>query len=245
MNSNVKYRALAIVAIILICVYGIIGLPTSKAELVANWEKNIRLGLDLKGGSQLMLQVQLQDAFKATADQIMQKLKEELPKAGIPYTEMGRNDPQTLADADKIQIDVKGVDPTKAANFRQIVQENWGRTWILTTVSSTDYRLTIQQTEALKLRADTLTQSIATIDKKINGLGLSESTVQQRGGSASDAEILVQLPGVDDPARVRQLLKTQAVLELREVKSGPFGSDADARASKGGILGLDEQVVRG
>src|SRR5579872_4974436 len=245
MNSNVKYRALAIVAIILICVYGIIGLPTSKDELVDNWRKNIRLGLDLKGGSQLMLQVQLQDAFKATADGIIQKLREDLPKAGIQYADMSRNDPQGLADADKIQIDIKGIDVTKSTNFRQIIQENWGGTWVLTPVNSTDYRMTITQSEALKLRADTLAQSIATIDKKINGLGLSESTVQQRGGSASEAEILVQLPGVDDPARVRQLLKTQAVLELREVKSGPFGSDADARASKGGILGLDEQVVRG
>ena len=245
MTSNLRFRAISIVVIILICVYGIIGLPTSKADLAENWRKNIRLGLDLKGGSQLMLQVQLQDAFKATADQMIQKLKEELPKAGIQYVEMVRNDPQTLTDGDKIQIDIKGIDATKAGNFRQIIQENFGVGWILTPVNSTDYRMTIQATEALKLRADTLTQSIATIDKKINGLGLSESTVQQRGGSASDAEILVQLPGVDDPARVKQLLKTQAVLELREVKTGPFGSDAEARASKGGVLGLDEQVVRG
>jgi preprotein translocase subunit SecD len=245
MNNNVKYRAIAIVAIILVCVYGIIGLPTSKQEIVDNFSKNIRLGLDLKGGSQLMLQVQIQDAFKATADSVIQKLKEELPKAAIPYVEMTRNDPQTLADADKVQIDIKGVDSTKAGNFRQFFQENFSGMWILTPVNSTDYRMTMQPTEALKLRADTLTQSIATIDKKINGLGLTESTVQQRGGSASDAEILVQLPGVDDPARVRQILQTQAVLELREVKAGPFSSDADARASKGGILGLDEQVVPG
>jgi len=245
MNSNLRFRAIAIVVVILICVYGIIGLPTSKAELIANWQKNIKLGLDLKGGSQLMLQVQLQDAFKATADGIIQKLKEEMPKAGIAFTEITRNDPQTLAEADKIQIDVKGIDSTKAGNFRQLVQENWGNTWVLTSVNPTDYRLTITQSEALKLRQDTLTQSIATIDKKINGLGLSESSVQQRGGSASEAEILVQLPGVDDPARVKQLLKTQAVLELKEVKGGPFGSDAEARASKGGVLGLDEQVVRG
>ncbi len=245
MNNNVKYRAIVILAVILICVYGIIGLPTSKQEIVDNWHKNIKLGLDLRGGSQLMLQVQLQDAFKATADQVIQKLKEEMPKAGIPYVEMTRNDPQTLADADKIQVDIKGVDSTKAGNFRQLVQENFGNMWILTPVNSTDYRMTMQPSAALQLRADTLSQSIATIDKKINGLGLSESTVQQRGGSASDAEILVQLPGVDDPARVKQLLKTQAVLELREVKGGPFSSDAEARASKGGVLGLDEQVVRG
>src|SRR5580704_6952838 len=112
MTSNIKYRAIAIVVVILICVYGIIGLPTSKAELIDNWHKNIRLGLDLKGGSQLMLQVQLQDAFKAEADTVMQRLKEELPKVNVPFTEMFRNDPQTLAEANSIQIDIKGVPVT-------------------------------------------------------------------------------------------------------------------------------------
>jgi preprotein translocase subunit SecD len=96
----------------------------------------------------------------------------------------------------------------------------------------------------LKLKDDTLTQSINTIDKKINGLGLSESSVQKRGGSNSEAEILVQLPGVDDPARVKQILKTQALLELDEVKGGPFPSAEEARASKGGVLPLDSQISR-
>ncbi len=95
MKSNLKFRAIAIVVVILVCVYGIIGLPTSKAELVDNWKKNIRLGLDLKGGSQLVLQVQVQDAFKAEADRVIERLKDELSKAGIAYAEMDRNDPQT------------------------------------------------------------------------------------------------------------------------------------------------------
>ena len=63
-----------------------------------------------------------------------------------------------------------------------------------------------------------------TIEKKINGLGLAESTVQQRGRAEADSEILVQLPGVDDPARVKQILQTAAMLELYEVKDGPFSS---------------------
>ncbi len=80
--NNVKYRAIAIVVVILVCIYGIIGNraishPTSKSSH-HNWKNNIRLGLDLKGGSQLMLQVQLQDAFKAEADGVMQRLKDEL-----------------------------------------------------------------------------------------------------------------------------------------------------------------------
>jgi preprotein translocase subunit SecD len=243
MKSNVKVRALVIVGVILICVYGIIGLPTSKQELIDNWNKNIRLGLDLKGGSQLTLQVQLQDAFKAQADQVILRLKEALQKAGVPFADMGRNDPQSIADADKIEIDIKGVPSTQAGTFRQIVQENFSNDWILTPVNATDYRMTMQPTAALKLKDDTLTQSIQTIDKKINALGLSETSVQKRGGSANEAEIMVQLPGVDDPAHVKQLLKTQAVLELDEVKAGPFSSREEARASTGGILPLDEKIV--
>ena len=243
MKNNLKFRAVTIVAVILVCVYGIIGLPTSKAELSDNLKKNIRLGLDLKGGSQLMLEVQLQDAFKAEADAVILRLKDELRKASMDYTEMSHSDPQSLKEADSIQVNIKGIPATKAGDFRTIFNDNFSTSWVLTNVSPTDYRLTLQQSYALKLKADTLTQSINTIDKKINGLGLSESSVQQRGGSNAESEILVQLPGVDDPARVKQLLKTQAVLELDEVVGGPFSSAEEARASKGGVLPLGSQIL--
>ena len=242
MTNNIKVRAIVIVAVILVCVYGIIGLPTSKQELVDNWRQNIRLGLDLKGGSQLVLQVQLQDAFKADADQVIHRLQEESTKAGIA-PEFSRNNPETIDDAAKIEVDIKGVPAPQAGTFRQIVTENFGNAWILTQVNPTDYRMTMQTSYALKLNQDTLSQSIATIERKINGLGVSETSVQQRGGTAGDSEILVQLPGIDDPAHVKQILKTQAVLELDEVKGGPFGSAEDARASKGGVLPLDSQIV--
>ena len=61
MSKVPKWKAIVIIATILICLYGIIGLPKSKDELTANWNHNIRLGLDLRGGSLLVLQVQLQD----------------------------------------------------------------------------------------------------------------------------------------------------------------------------------------
>jgi preprotein translocase subunit SecD len=244
MNTNLKFRAIAIVVVILVCVYGIIGLPTSKAEIEDNWHRNIRLGLDLKGGSQLVLQIQLQDAFKAEADTAMDRLKDELKKANIAYVEMTRNDPQTIKEASTIQVNIKGVPATAAANFRTVVNDQLGSEWILSPVNPTDYRLTMQPSYALKLKDDTLTQSMSTIEKKINGLGLSESTVQKRGGSTDEAEILVQLPGVDDPARVKQILKTAAMLELVEVKGGPFASGEEARASKGGVLPLDQRILK-
>ncbi len=72
MTSNIKIRFGIIIAVILVCLYGMIGIPKSKDELLANWKKNIHLGLDLSGGTQLVMQVQLQDAFKASADNVIE-----------------------------------------------------------------------------------------------------------------------------------------------------------------------------
>ena len=58
-------------------------------------------------------------------------------------------------------------------------------------------------------------------------------------------EILIQLPGVDDPARIKQILQTAAVLELYEVKDGPFATEEEARAKHGGVLPLNTKLIKG
>jgi preprotein translocase subunit SecD len=243
MDNNLKFRILAIVAVFVVCVYFIIGIPKSKADILANWNNNIHLGLDLRGGSQLVLRVNLQDAFKATADAVIEKMKDALHAAMIEYTDIDRNDPQTLETADTIQINVMGVPAVKAAAYRQMFKDNFDDTWNLTPVGQTDYHLTIKPSQALVLKDQTLTSSINTIGKKVNGLGLTETNVQKRGGSSADAEIMVQLPGVDDPAHVKQVLQEQAVLELYEVLGGPYGSQDQARQDKGGVLPLNSKLV--
>jgi preprotein translocase subunit SecD len=245
MKSNLKFRLLTIIAVILVCVYGIIGLPKSKEELIQNWKGNIHLGLDLSGGSHLIMEVHLQDAFKGEADAVIARLKDECTKAGIPFAEMNHTDPTTIADAGNVQINIAGVTSTKAGDFRTVVNDNFGNGWILTPVNSTDYRLNLKQTEVLKIKAETITQTKNTITNKINALGLSEATVQQRGGGSNESQLLIQLPGVDDPAHVKQLLQTAAILGLYEVKDGPFGSKEEAMQKSGGLLPLDSQLLAG
>ncbi|HZU29184.1 MAG TPA: protein translocase subunit SecD [Bryobacteraceae bacterium] len=242
MNRNFKLKTGIIIAVILICVYGIIGIPKSKAELVDNWKHNIHLGLDLKGGSHLVYQVQLQDAFMAAADTIIEGLKDDLAKAGITYNAMTRNDLTSIDQCNNIQISITGVPVDKSSAFRSLVAQRFPE-WTLTPVNSTDYRMNITPTAALKLKQDTITQTIHTIERKINGLGLAESSVQQRGRAEAEAEILISLPGIDDPARIRALLQEQASLELYEVKDGPFATREDALAKHGGIMPLNTRLV--
>jgi preprotein translocase subunit SecD len=243
MNRNLKIKWAAIFAILLICIYGIVGLPKSWNDVSVNLRQNVKLGLDLRGGSHLVLQVQVQDAFKAEADQAIERLKEDLRKAGVDYTAMDRNDPQSLAEADQIQIGIKGVPVDKAGALRTVLTERHPN-WILTAVNSTDYRLSLRPTEALSLRRDTVTRSIHTIENRINGLGLAEAGVRQRGRTEAEAEILVEMPGVDDPARVKQILQTAALLEICEVKDGPFATRDAALAKHGGVLPLNTRLVR-
>ena len=163
MNKSLRTKAVIILAVILICIYGIIGIPKSREELVRNWHNSIKLGLDLRGGSHLVLQVQVQDAFIAEAAQAIERLKDELQKAGIPYTSIDNTEPKTIQDADKVQITVRGIPAEKAGTFRSVVQDRVGM-WNLNSVNSTDYALTIKPTEALALRRSTVERTQNTIE---------------------------------------------------------------------------------
>lgn len=245
MKRNLKIKAVIIVAVVLACIYGVIGIPKSGADIAANFSRNIHLGLDLKGGTQLVMQVQLQDAFKAIADGVVERIKDELHKANIEGVDVSRNEPNRVEDADHIQIDIKGVPSTRAGDFRRLITDSFNNDWNLNPIagSATDYRMNIKPTAALQIRHDTMQQTMNTIERKINGLGLAETSVQPTGRDENAAELLVQLPGVDDPARVKDILKTQAVLEWDEVKDGPFTSREDGLAKHGGVLPLNTKLV--
>lgn len=240
MNRHFRVKLIFIVAVILVCLYGIVGIPRSKDELVANWQRNIHLGLDLKGGTYLIVQVNEWDAFNSNASSEADRLKDALRKSNVPYSDVETSDAHSLADATHVAILVKGAPPTQSGTVRTVIADTLPQ-WV-STAEGNDYRLTMRQTDALKLWQDVLSQTKNTIDKKINALGLSEASVQQRRGDA-DAQLLIQMPGVDDPGHVKQILQTAAVLELYDVRSGPFATREEALAQTGGVIPSGTKLI--
>src|SRR6267154_3886131 len=143
MKTNLTWRMVVIVVTILVCVFGIIGIPKSGAELKQNFAKNIRLGLDLKGGTHLVMQVQVQDAVKADAEQTAERLKEDLKKQNITWASMDVNEVTRVEDADKIALSIKGIPITQTSAFRNVVSEHYAN-YILTAQNSTDYTMQLK-----------------------------------------------------------------------------------------------------
>lgn len=90
-------------------------------------------------------------------------------------------------------------------------------------------------------RAGVVEQTRQILERRINAYGLSEAVVQPYGSRGN--ELLVQLPGVSDPARIRNLLESRAVLEWYAVEDGPYATTADAMAQHGGVLPLNRKLV--
>ena len=241
MTSKLWQKLVLIVAITLVCVYGIVGIPTSLDEAKANAAERIPLGLDLKGGTHLILQVQVQDAIRAEADQMIARLREDLNRQGIVFDSIERNDPQTIEEADSIALTVAGIPTESAGEFRSTIDEVFIE-WLQSSVDSTTYKLTMRPTTLAAVKGNTVTQAITTIENRVNGLGLTEPVIQQHGRADAEYEILVQLPGLSDPARVMEILQMTALLEIQEVLDGPFTSREQALSNNGGILPPNSEI---
>jgi len=245
MRKNVTTRTVIIVVTLLICIFGIIGVPKSAAEFKQNLKDNIHLGLDLRGGSHLVYEVQVQDAVAGDARQVVERMQEDLKKQNIPFASMDVNDVTSVNEAGDVAITVKGIPTEKSRDFRDLVSSGYS-TYILTALNSTDYSMKLTPSELNDLKRETVQRTIDTINNRINELGVAESSVQQYGRSGSDYELLVQLPGVDDPARAKANIGTQAFLEITGVDKNhdtAFSSREDAMAKLGGIVPLGQRLL--
>jgi preprotein translocase subunit SecD len=246
MQKNLTTRTIIIVVAIVVCVLGIIGVPTSKAQLVDNLKNNIRLGLDLKGGSHLVMEVQVQDAVKGDAQQTIERLQAAASKQGIVWTSAEVSDPQSVDDAGNVVATIRGINPAKASDFRNLVSTE-APTYILTALNSTDYSMKLTPSDLIELKTQAVQGAIDTISNRINDMGVAETSVQQYGQAGADYQILIELPGVDDPAHAKELIGKTAVLSIVAVDKQhdtPFTSREDAMAKLGGILPLNETLVK-
>src|SRR5947208_15478821 len=125
MKTNLKVRTIVIVITLLVCVVGIIGFPKSAEDVKKNFSSNIRLGLDLKGGTQLVMQVQVQDAVKADLAQAGDRLKEDMKKQGVTWVSMDVNEVPRPEDAAKVALEIKGVPAAQASAVRSLVSDRY------------------------------------------------------------------------------------------------------------------------
>src|SRR5580700_68087 len=120
MSSDLKWKFIFILIVILLCIFGIIGLPefpTSAKQLKENLADRIKLGLDLKGGSHLVLQVQVDEAIAQRCDEAVDALTKQLRDKNIVVGEIRR--------VDDTHILVRGVDPATSGAFRDAVNNQF------------------------------------------------------------------------------------------------------------------------
>jgi preprotein translocase subunit SecD len=241
MNPNLKWKVLFITAVILVCIYGLIGLPTfptSMAQVKDNFSKQIKLGLDLQGGTHLVLQVQVQEAIAQETDQMVDRLTKQLRDKNIRYDEIRR--------VDDTHILVRNVDSTQVSAFRDLVQQQYGNLWDTAPAAGepSGYTLTLKNSAIANIQENTLTQSLETIERRINALGLTEPTIQRRG--RNENEILVQLPGEGDPSRAKAVIQAGGQLELKLVEDQRvYSSQQEAMSAHGGILPPGTELLPG
>ena len=240
MQMNVRIRSILTALVILVCVYGLFctpTFPTSPAMVRQNFADRIRLGLDLKGGTQLTLQVQTQEALKQYTDQTLDRLRKELNDDGIHV--------QDIREPDGQHINVVNVVAEQTARFEDLVRTSY-QDWELAPAAgqTSGYMLSLRNAAVAALTADTMRQSVETIRRRIDQLGLTEPVVSELGRGRD--EILVQLPGEGDPTQAKRIIQQGGRLELRlVVGTRTYSSSADAYQAYNGVLPPNSELVPG
>jgi len=241
MNSNLKWKALFIVAVILACVIGLVGRPVfppkSWADIKSNFANSIKLGLDLQGGTHLILQVQVQEAISGETDQTLDHITSTLRDKGVRY-----DDIRKLSDT---QILVHNIAPEQAGTARNLINDQFPD-WDISPApgETSGYLVTMKQSRIVDIQQQTMDQAEETIRRRIDALGLTEPLVAPYG--QGDNEIIVELPGEGDPNRAKSVIQAGGQLELHLVLDAtPYQSEVAALAAHGGILPPNAQIVQG
>ncbi len=222
MAKNLRWKILVILGVIGLAVYAFYP-PDQK----------IRLGLDLKGGVHLVMQVKTDDALRLETETAVERLREQLQTAKIPVT--------NITATSLTEFRVEGVPSDQDAAFRQLLTDV-ELTYNRSSSAGGVYTFTVRPNIAVQLREEAVNQALQTIERRVNELGVAEPIVARYSGAD---QILVQLPGVTDVQRAKEIIRSTALLELKLVEQGPFSDEAQARQAYGGNLPPDLQILPG
>jgi len=248
MGKNLGTRLAIIIGVLLVFAYGIVGIP--HGGLKQSIADRIHLGLDLQGGIHLVLKVHVTEAVNAETDRVVQRLNTELATytataskpnaADAADTEKASQQGFDVAKANTVQI--TGGSANQQSDIRGVLN---GQEYANYDVNSTGsgYTMVLKQQAVRDIESRTLDVSIETIRERIDKLGTLEPVVEKYG--LGDDEILLELPGVFDPAKVEKIIETTPKLSIHEVVGNPAPDATQALATLGGVLPADEEIVIG
>ncbi|MGO9338949.1 MAG: protein translocase subunit SecD [Terracidiphilus sp.] len=242
MNKNLNKKIALIVACLAICVYGFIGVPAgfSGKALMDSITKRIHLGLDLRGGAHLILQVVVSEAIGAETDDAIGRIQQDLRTANLTFTQVYKPDPVNHPEA----IRVEGTAPASSSVVRSTLDDKFSNQYDLSGGGGDNtWTLTMKPSIESALEQRTVDQAIETITDRVNSLGVSEPVVSPYGLGKN--EILVELPGISDLEQVKSIIQSTARLEVHAVVGGPYKDEQEALAGSNGALPPDEEVLHG
>src|SRR5688572_11212366 len=224
MYKNLRWKVLTIVAVAALAIVAFYP-PASKAKL----------GLDLKGGVHLELRVNTEDAVKLETQTTAEQLSAALKDAGVT---VGSVRPTTMST-----FAVECVPPDKDQQFRQLAQDQVGLSFDRETGVSGSYTFRMKPNVEVDARREAVTQAMQTIERRVNAYGVSEPVVAEYGNEGN--RIVVELPGVTDVPRAKELISSTAVLEIKLVEAGPAPDEASLLTQFGGKVPDGKEVAQG
>jgi preprotein translocase subunit SecD len=233
-NRSLLYRILLIVGLNVVAAVYLV--PTFVTDLPQFWKdylptQRIHLGLDLQGGTHLVMTVDVQKAIENSLDHTVEEIKREGKDAKVNIVGAERAD-------SSIQVRVNSSDRSQ---FTDMIKERFPNLTIAnanTEDGTANLQLTLNKREEQRLRDSALDQSLETIRNRIDQFGVSEPVVQREGSQ----DILIQLPGIQDPERAKELIGRTAVLEFKILAEVP---DAEGYISGNKPLPPGTEILNG
>jgi preprotein translocase subunit SecD len=233
MRKNLTTKTILIFAVIIVFVFGIIGLPKgfSGSALKASLLDRIHLGLDLRGGTHLILQVMVDEAVGIARDSDASHIQQDLQSSGITVGSVAPDPTRPEV------IHINGAPLDRGSDIRSTLNTKYGTQYDIASDANNIWTLTMKPSVVSDLKQRAVDQSIAVIGQRVNELGTSEPVVQPY--NLGSYQILVELPGVDDLGRVKDVIQSTARLEFHAVTGGPYTSEQDALQQMGGSVPFD------